>query len=601
MAEPPANKPFRDFKIKEADGRLVEEAAVPGGSLMVPEPQVSLSEGQIALAEADSSDSKQTDPDNREIFKSEFNGHSSKLHRDTEYRGLLRHQLIVGGSVLFTLSLFVFSLLDLNSLVKTTGFIDQAGHITANLKRPRLSPEMAYVDDLPSEGLFRVRESSWNSNRFGLVDLTGKTVLPPSFVELGPFSEGLAYAQKAATNGHKLVGYIDKTGQFVIPAIYDECSSFSDGTAIAHAKGNTLLLDKKGKILFQTNHSNQKADEVGAADDAEMVGAPVEYGPTTTALLDPKETAPSGQSLGRYDGDRLHTGTKHNVRLDNGYRGLLDNKGNWFIKPEYNSITSALDDVNLGYSISDASITNYQPNTGIDRSGSPEPTAYIVEKTQLFGVIGADGKQILKPEYTRILSYQNGHAAVLVNGKYGFVDNAGKFVIKPEYDYVTAFDKIIAVKRDKDWSFIDSSGKPIGGPVVDGIVHSGRGLWQSGGMGAVLKGGKIGFLNAQGQFALTPKYVWALAFSHGLTPVYDGTFWHYINKSGQQVSPNFGMANSLGFTGSEVVLPGPLYPFVQFNNIENFNGTVNEWKKAVDKPSVTPEPTITPKSINDLR
>jgi hypothetical protein len=120
----------------------------------------------------------------------------------------------------------------------------------------------------------------------------------------------------------------------------------------------------------------------------------------------------------------------------------------------------------------------------------------------------------------------------MVGGKYGFADAKGNIVIKPEYDFVTAFDKIIAVKKGKTWSFIDSTGKPINAPAVDGVVHSGRGVWLADGLGQVVKGNKVGFLNASGQFALQPQYDWAFAFANGYAPVFDGWFWHYIDTAG---------------------------------------------------------------------
>jgi len=569
----------------------VEEAApVSCSALTVPESSDNAVEAKSDLPAVKLPAYDAPAQNNQAYLKSEFHG-DFKPNSDTEYRGLFRHRLIVGGSIFFAISLFVFSLLDLKSLVKTTGFIDSTMHITENPKRARLSPELAYVDNLSKDGLSKVRESGWNIPRIGYVDLSGKTVIKPVYQDIGDFSEGLAEVSIYSKTNDRCVGYIDKAGEIVIPAIYEKCSPFSGGTALAYKKDTTYLIDKTGKVLFQT------------------VNPPpgTTYEPTRSEAalkLDEKEYAPNGQTrLDALDPDHAPAGTPHFVTVPSGFVGLLDAKGGWLIKPEYDSIRSVSDDNNVGYLTPEHEVYTYSYTYSQGRKtarfGIKDSPAYIVEKRQLFGVVDDSGKEILAPQFTRISSYQNGHAAVRVNDKYGFVDSTGKFVIKPQYDYVTAFDKIIAVKNGKVWSFIDSSGKPVAGPSVDGIVHSGRGVWLSEGLGAVLQGDKIGFLNAQGKFTIAPQYKWALAFSNGYAPVYDGSFWHYIDKSGRRVSPNLGTANTLIAANAEISLPGPLYSFVEFSDIDNFNNTVNGWKGTIRTQSITASKP--PIEINDDR
>ncbi len=54
------------------------------------------------------------------------------------------------------------------------------------------------------------------------------------------------------------------------------------------------------------------------------------------------------------------------------------------------------------------------------------------------------------------------YAAVLLNGKWGFVDSSGNIVIEPQYDDARSFSYgYAAVKKDGRWGFIDKNGKIV--------------------------------------------------------------------------------------------------------------------------------------------
>ncbi|WP_186774270.1 WG repeat-containing protein [Chitinophaga pinensis] len=112
---------------------------------------------------------------------------------------------------------------------------------------PAFEPALlhAIVSDAPSISdpypLFRIREKM----RTGYIDRDGNTVIAPTFVTAGDFSEGLAAARSGG-----YYGYIDKTGKFVIPPSYDFATEFSDNTGLVYKDGLPIYIDRQGNTLL---------------------------------------------------------------------------------------------------------------------------------------------------------------------------------------------------------------------------------------------------------------------------------------------------------------------------------------------------------------
>lgn len=577
MAEPKGDKPFQDFKLAES-ARIVESAesveANPCTAMAVVDgsDQEKSNLPKPAQPELEASPSAQASL----WLDAENHSNTSVAFVAPPYRGLLRHRLIVGSCALLSLSIFALSTVNLGPLIKNAGVINSKLKVDLTPVLPKLSPDLAFsYNAVAHEGMVSVQENNWNSALAGFVDTTGKAVIPPRFANVTEFSEGLAgfsgesepalvgapVAGGPVRPSSSLFGFIDKAGRVVIEPRFNTVGQFDRGVALVELEGHTLLIDKKGKTLF-SSESIVRPKKIPTAG--------VETAPYD---LDTYETMPNGQRLTAYNVQSRHLflGELAVVTTDDEQKGLIDRSGRVVVQPQYDYIVANSTDGVVGYNSIDEGIT--ENDQGL--------SAFLVSKGGQWGALGPAGKELFAPRFKRILSYQNDHAAVMVGDKYGFADAKGNIVIKPEYDFVTAFDKIIAVKKGKTWSFIDSTGKPIKAPAVDGVVHSGRGVWLSDGLGQVVKGNKVGFLNASGQFALQPQYDWAFAFANGYAPVFDGWFWHYIDTAGKRVTPNFASASSLKNGTAPVVVPGPLFAFAQLGDIESERRTVRVWRNVV--------------------
>lgn len=110
----------------------------------------------------------------------------------------------------------------------------------------KINGEYDFSDKDFSNGYVAVEKDS----KYGLMDKTGKLVLPCTFEFIGKFSEGLAPAKK----GDKY-GFIDIKGNWIIKPEYTGAEAFHNGLA-AVSKGPSAyeatwgFIDAKGKIII---------------------------------------------------------------------------------------------------------------------------------------------------------------------------------------------------------------------------------------------------------------------------------------------------------------------------------------------------------------
>ena len=146
------------------------------------------------------------------------------------------------------------------------GFIDTEGHLVI---RPQF--EGAYyftegVATVKSEHGFLIVDKSGSAlssgydmvefiaegrvpvlhgEKWGFLDLQGKTVIPVMYDEMRHFSDGLAAVQR----GDKW-GYIDRNGKEVIPFQFDEAAQFANGLAPARTGEESGFINGSGKFVF---------------------------------------------------------------------------------------------------------------------------------------------------------------------------------------------------------------------------------------------------------------------------------------------------------------------------------------------------------------
>ncbi len=131
------------------------------------------------------------------------------------------------------------------------------------------------------------------------------------------------------------------------------------------------------------------------------------------------------------------------------------------------------------------------------------------------------------------------------------------------YDYDTApfGEKLIAVKKEGKWGFMNVSGEMTIKPIYDRTYNFSNGL------AAVKKNGKWGFVNKQGKEIIKPQFTaTAKQFSNGYVAAKKGSKWGLINKNGKTVV-SFKYQEIGGYSEGLVnVKQGNKYGFVNLKN-----------------------------------
>jgi hypothetical protein len=152
-----------------------------------------------------------------------------------------------------------------------------------------------------------------------------------------------------------------------------------------------------------------------------------------------------------------------------------------------------------------------------------------LQSTKAETYINQDGEFPFDEKFDRAMPFSEGLAAVLVDGKWGYIDTTGAFVIRPRFagNQTGNFNDGLAnvpievneLLFVQSWIFIDTKGEKVLGP-----FRAARSF--SNGYAAVVSLGedrKVGFINPEGEFVLelTDGYFPAGDYSEGLFPVRD--------------------------------------------------------------------------------
>ncbi len=177
------------------------------------------------------------------------------------------------------------------SINEKYGFIDTKGNLVIDLKYNRIDEGFseglasikdnighAYIDKR-GEIIFRINHKALFAYKFVddramirlnlfewiCIDKKGNRLNEAIFLAANNFSEGLAsvmvngslvMAEEDLDKGMTMQmngkwGFIDNSGKFVIEPKYDEATSFIDGHACVIINGNSKLINKSGKIVWE--------------------------------------------------------------------------------------------------------------------------------------------------------------------------------------------------------------------------------------------------------------------------------------------------------------------------------------------------------------
>lgn len=315
--------------------------------------------------------------------------------------------------------------------------------------------------------------------KYGYIDATGAFVIEPVFGQAFDFQEnGLAVAGTA-----ELAGVIDRTGKYVIAPKFDSVGTFRDGAAVAQMGNKMVVIDTKGRILYESTgyisdfsdgralvYEYTEGDQwlYGYIDNTGKVVIPPQYQSAfdfrggravvklrdgTFALIDRNGTAL--RTFNYADMGNISEGLMAFQPESGGKYGYVNEKGQVVIQPQFSSAQEFMDGMAV-------------VNAAADFSGF------------LYGAIDKRGRTIIQPQFSdiRILGEDKLAVGKPLNAEYPFMDSIyaisgrdGKFLTDFIYYGVGDYKNDLASAYDNTTTFfIGKTGQRVGTlPAVKGI------------------------------------------------------------------------------------------------------------------------------------
>lgn len=295
-----------------------------------------------------------------------------------------------------------------------TGLIDSTGKELI----PCIYPQLNY----PAEGLVRAEQNG----KVGFLDLEGNVVIDFQYAASSSFNEGLAAVGVLSEDEYSIrYGYINTKGDYVVKPIYDFADPFVNGCAVVTSLDRQGMINHDGDTVVPIKYGFVTAMQNGVFFAGNLF--------TKKIAMFNKDFKPVTKFI--YD-DIFYYGEGMYVVGREGKMGYLTLQGKEKIKCQYDYANS------FRYG-----------RAAVCRNGK-------------YGIINTKNKVVLPIEYDnngqRPLAYcfSEGLAMVEKNGKYGFCNLDGKIVIPIQYDLGFYFTEGIApMKKNGHWGYIDHEGK----------------------------------------------------------------------------------------------------------------------------------------------
>src|ERR1017187_10137738 len=303
------------------------------------------------------------------------------------------------------------------------------------------------------------------NGKYGFMDRSGKTVIPPQFDGAFGFSEGLAQVRVGSKSG-----YINAKGVLVITPQFDAALQFQyERAAVKLCCGGEFWQKKQGDRYGFID----KDGKYISSPDFLWVGAffgdlaPVQTADGGLAFLDR-----SGKILlsGKFEGLQAEGFTSGLAPAASGGKwGFVDTTGKWVIDPQFEGAK------NFANGIAPVIVGGR--------------TGYIDKK----------GKFVVNPQYDYGVEFYDGYASFTNGGKSGFIDTKGRVVSEAKFLSAGWFSEGLApVQTEEGWGFIDRTGEMVVSPQFDSAEGFQNGLAR------VTALGKEVYVTTAGAFVVDP-------------------------------------------------------------------------------------------------
>jgi tetratricopeptide (TPR) repeat protein len=152
----------------------------------------------------------------------------------------------------------------------------------------------------------------------------------------------------------------------------------------------------------------------------------------------------------------------------------------------------------------------------------PVSYSYPLQYAGKYGYINQAGTPIIQPQYEYAGKFVEGLAAVKINRRWGFIDQAGKLIIPANFENdiqpVFSEDRAAVTLNGKS-GFIDKKGNAIISLQFDEVRNFSKGI------ATARVGNKWGAIDSNGNWIIQPRSAFPISFFQGITLLDDITLW----------------------------------------------------------------------------
>lgn len=261
---------------------------------------------------------------------------------------------------------------------------------------------------------------------YGFLDINGKIVIEPQYINANSFSEGLAVVK----NEDYMDGYINVSNDLVIEYKFYIAGDFSEGMAYygIYDGYDTKYgyINNKGEIIVEAKYLSAGDFSEGLApvyDEAFEGWGYINNG--GEMVISPRFKTIVGHPISDYGKDGLFSEGLANVSYNN--KSVYINKeGEVVLEPVYESVGPFLEGL----------------------------ASFYDSKTNKYGYFNKKLKIIIPPMFDYAGTFNNGYAAVGIGNedsmRYHFINKDGSNVFKMDFDYLDNYKNGLAKFRDED-------------------------------------------------------------------------------------------------------------------------------------------------------
>jgi len=283
------------------------------------------------------------------------------------------------------------------------------------------------------------------NGEFGFIDSLGNEVFTGKFKFIDrEYNSGLVYFQKERKRG-----YLDKKGNEIFIS-KDAKNSYSEGLVAFKTKGKFYYLNTKGKISIDLSKIKMPINkEISKIFDFKNGLAMIRL--KNKGFID-------FEAVGC-----LRISESTNLYPDNWVYGFINKKGHWVFKPIFESATTFKNGMSIVIKDKKKYFLKTNGNLILSKYESisefSEGFASVYENNTLF-FVNENFERIGNLTFDDVMPFSNGMAAVKIDKKWGFIDTSGKMVIKPQYYSRSQFNEGVAPVslkiEDSNYDFFSS-------------------------------------------------------------------------------------------------------------------------------------------------